>query len=129
MPWWVWLYVAVVALLTVAGILEELKSGSKLHPLGTALSLASMIGCIAAAFIAEIASLLGLGVILLLAFVLLYDFWLSKKNLDLNPEAFWSNQPSVHSRMDILSATLIVAPGYLAGLWASYQAIMAFIGQ
>jgi hypothetical protein len=127
LPWWAIIYLSFLSLLTLAGIIEEYKAGSKLHPLATLISLTSSLVLVYAFFDPEFTQLLGIYSLLLLGFTLLYDFYISSKNLDLKPSKFWQSQGLVRSRIDWLTATIIVAPAYIAGIVVAYRVLLPLV--
>jgi len=124
LPWWGYFYIAVLGLLSFAGIIEELKKlDGKLHALGTFTSLVIVVVFVFGYFNSEVSSTIGLFSIPLLLFVVLYDFFLAGRDLMVGSKDFLKPVGDVKSRMDLLTATLIVAPGYLVGFVISYRAI------
>ena len=123
-PWWAYLYLAVLGLLTFGGIIEELKKlGGMLYALGTFISFVIIAVFIISYFHQAIASSIGLFSVPMLLVVLFYDFYLSEKNLILGSKHFGEPMEEIKSRMDLLTASLIVAPGYLTGLYICYRAL------
>ncbi len=123
-PWWAYLYLAILGLLTFAGLIEELKKpGGILYAVGTFLSFSILSTFIVAVFIFEVAAFIGSLSILMLALVLFYDFYLSGRNLMIGSKHFGEPLDDVKSRMDLMTATLIVVPGYLAGIYIVYQTL------
>ncbi len=123
-PWWGYLYIAVLGLLTFAGIIEELKKlGGQLYALGTFLTLVIVVLFVFGYFRADISNLIGLFSIPMLLFVIIYDFYLSGRDLSIGSKTFMQANEDVKSRMDLLTATIIVAPGYLAGVSILYRAM------
>ena len=125
-PWYGYLYMAVLGLLAFAGIIEELKKpGGKLYALGTFTSLAIIIAFIVGSFITEVGTSIGLLSIPMFLIALLYDLYLSGLNLIIGSKHFGEPMEDVKSRMDLMTASIIVAPGYLAGLTVIYRAVTA----
>ena len=125
LPWWAYLYLAILGLLTFAGIIEELKKpGGALYALGTLTSFIIIAVFIVSYFQESVASFIGLFSLPLLLLALLYDFYLSEKNLIIGSKHFGEPIEDVKSRMDLLTASIIVAPGYLTGLYVCYRAII-----
>jgi len=125
-PWYGYLYIAVLGLLTTAGIIEELKKpGGQLYALGTFLSLVILSAFVVGSFITEVGAAIGLfsGPLLLIALV--YDLYVSGLNLIVGSKHFGEPMGEVKSRMDLMTASIIVAPGYLAGIIILYRAITA----
>ncbi len=123
-PWWGYFYIAVLGLLSLAGIVEQLKEpGGKPHALGTFVTLIIVVAFVFGYFNNEMSKLIGLFAIPMLLIVLLYDFVLSGRNLLMGSKNFLKPDDDVKSRMDLLTATLIVAPGYLAGVVIIIRAI------
>ncbi len=124
LPWWGYFYIAILSLLSVAGIIEELKKpGGQMYALGTFLTLLFVVIFVFGFFNKNIADMTGFLSIPMLIFVLLYDFVLSGRNLMIGSKNFLRPMDDVKSRMDLLTASLIVAPGYLAGFVILYRAI------
>ena len=124
-PWWGYFYIAILGLLSLAGIIEELKQhGGQLHALGTFITLVFIVIFVFGYFDTNISDMIGLYSIPMLAFILLYDYILSGRNLILGSKNFLKPLDDVKSRMDLLTATVIVAPGYIAGLIVLYRAIV-----
>ena len=125
LPWWGYFYIAILGLLSLAGIIEELKQpGGQLHALGTFITLVFIVIFVFGFFDNQISEMIGLYSIPMLVFILLYDFVLSGRNLILGSKNFLKPLDDVKSRMDLLTATVIVAPGYIAGLIVFYRAIV-----
>ena len=125
LPWWGSLYLAVLALLTFAGIIEELKKpGGRLYALGTFITLSIVVAFVFGYFRPEIGEMIGFFSIPLLFIVLFYDFVLSRRNLVIGSKNFLKPTDHVTSRMDLLTASLIVAPGYVAGFVILYRSII-----
>ena len=125
LPWWGSLYLAVLALLTFAGIIEELKKpGGRLYALGTFITLSIVVAFVFGYFRPEIGEMIGFFSIPLLFIVLFYDFVLSRRNLVIGSKNFLKPTDQVTSRMDLLTASLIVAPGYVAGFVILYRSII-----
>jgi len=125
LPWWGYFYIAILGLLSLAGIIEELKQpGGQLHALGTFITLVFIIIFVFGFFDNQISEMTGLYSIPMLAFILLYDFVLSGRNLILGSKNFLKPLDDVKSRMDLLTASVIVSPGYIAGLIVLYRAIV-----
>ncbi len=125
LPWWGYFYIAVLGLLSLAGIIEELKQpGGQLHVLGTFITLIFIVIFVFGYFNREISDMTGLFSIPMLLFILLYDFVLSGRNLIVGSKNFLKPVDDVKSRMDLLTASLIVAPGYLAGAIVLYRAFV-----
>jgi len=125
LPWWGYFYIAILGLLSLAGIIEELKQpGGQLHALGTFITLVFIVIFVFGFFDNQISEMIGLYSIPMLVFILLYDFVLSGRNLILGSKNFLKPLDDVKSRMDLLTATVIVAPGYIAGLIVLYRAIV-----
>ena len=123
-PWWGYLYIAILGLLTLAGIIEELKKpGGHLYALGTLTTLLIVVVFVFGYFKSEISELIGLFSIPMLLMVLIYDFVLSGRNLVIGSKNFLKPMDDVKSKMDTLTASLIVAPGYLAGFVILYRTI------
>ena len=123
-PWYGYLYMAVLALLAFAGIIEELKKlGGKLYAFGTFMSLIILIAFVVGSFITEIGVAIGLFSIPLLIIALVYDLYLSSLNLIIGSKHFGEPLEDVKSRMDLMTASIIVAPGYLAGIIVIYRAV------
>jgi len=128
LPWWGYFYIAVLGLLSVAGIIEELKKpGGQLHALGTFLTLVFVVIFVFGIFNSQISNMTGFFSIPMLIFVLLYDFVFSGRNLMIGSKNFLKPMDDVKSRMDMLTASLIVAPGYLAGFVIVYRAISSLV--
>ena len=126
LPWWGYLYIAVLGLLTLAGIIEELKKpGGQLYALGTFTTLVIVVAFVFGFFMPEISELIGFFSIPMLLLVLIYDFVLSGRDLSIGSRNFMKPSDEVKSRMDLLTATLIVTPGYLAGFVILYRTIFA----
>ncbi|MFT5451780.1 MAG: hypothetical protein ACI9N9_001266 [Enterobacterales bacterium] len=124
-PWYGYLYMAVLGLLVFAGIIEELKKpGGKLYALGTFMSLLILLAFVLGSFITEIGETMGLFSIPLLLIALVYDFYLSSLNLIIGSKHFGEPLEEVKSRMDLMTASIIVAPGYLAGITVIYRAVI-----
>ncbi|MCP3675215.1 MAG: hypothetical protein GY829_12190, partial [Gammaproteobacteria bacterium] len=116
-PWWGYLYIGVLGLLTFAGIIEELKKfGGQLYALGTFLSLVIIVLFVFGYFKADLSGLIGLYSIPMLLFVIIYDFYLSGRDLSIGSKTFMQANEDIKSRMELSTATIIVAPGYLAGV-------------
>ena len=116
-PWWAYLYLAILGLLTFAGIIEELKKPSgHLYALGTFITFIIIGAFVTGVFITDIEKMLGYFSIPMLLLALYYDFVLSGKNLNMGTPNFGKPLDDAKSRMDLFTATLIVAPGYIAGL-------------
>ena len=125
-PWWAYLYLAVLGLLTFAGIIEELKKpGGALYAIGTLMSFIIIAVFIVSFFQVAVASFIGLFSLPMLFLALLYDFYLSEKNLIIGSKHFGEPIDEVKSRMDTFTASIIVAPGYLTGLYICYHAIIS----
>lgn len=125
LPWWGYLYLAILGLLTLAGIIEELKKpGGQLYALGTLITLLIITAFVFGYFNQNISELIGFFSIPLLTTVLIYDFFLTSRDLTIGSQTFLKPADDVKSRMDLLTATLIVAPGYLAGFIILYRAII-----
>ena len=123
-PWWAYLYLSILGLLTFAGIIEELKKpGGALYAVGTLTSFIIIIVFIVSYFQESVAEFVGLFSVPMLFIVLFYDFYLSEKNLILGSKHFGEPLEEVKSRMDLLTASIIVAPGYLTGFYICYNAI------
>jgi hypothetical protein len=123
-PWYGYLYMAVLGLLAFAGIIEELKKpGGKIYAFGTFMSLIILIAFVMGNFIAEIGATIGLFSIPLLLVALIYDLYLSSLDLTIGSKHFGEPLEEVKSRMDLMTASLIVAPGYLAGITVIYRAV------
>jgi len=121
-PWWAYLYLAILGLLTFAGIIEELKKpGGALYAAGTFTTLVIIVAFVVGVFVAKVGNLIGLLSIPLLLIALVYDFYLSGKNLIIGSKHFGEPLDDVKSRMDLLTASVIVAPGYLAGIVILYR--------
>jgi len=124
-PWWGYLYIAILSLLTFAGIIEELKKvGGQLYALGTFVTLIIIVVFVLGFFKMDISELIGLFSIPLLILVLGYDFFLSGRDLSIGSKTFMQPSEEVKSRMDLLTATIIVAPGYIAGFVILYRTII-----
>jgi len=125
LPWWGYFYIAILGLLSLAGIIEELKQpGGQLHALGTFITLVFIVIFVFGFFDNQISDMTGLYSIPMLLFILLYDFVLSGRNLILGSKNFLKPLDDVKSRMDLLTASVIVAPGYLAGFIILYRAFV-----
>jgi len=125
-PWWAYLYLAILGLLTFAGIIEELKKpGGALYALGTFLTLLIIASFVVALFLPEISTMVGLFSLPMLLIALIYDFFLSGRNLIIGSKHFGEPLDEVKSRMDLLTASLIVAPGYLAGFVILYRTVVS----
>jgi hypothetical protein len=123
-PWYGYLYMSVLGLLAFAGIIEELKKlGGTLYALGTFMSLVILITFVVGSFNTEIGATIGLFSIPLLLIALVYDLYLSGLNLIIGSKYFGKPMEEVKSRMDLMTATIIVAPGYLAGIVVIYRAV------
>ena len=122
--WYGYLYMAVLGLLVFAGIIEELKKPEgKLYALGTFVSLIILIAFVVGSFIDEIGATIGLFSIPLLLIAVVYDFYLSNLNLIVGSKHFGEPLEEVKTRMDLMTASIIVAPGYLAGITVIYRAV------
>lgn len=125
-PWYGYLYLAILGLLTFAGIIEELKKpGGNLYALGTFTTLVILVAFVVGSFNSEVAQAIGYFSLPLLLVALIYDFYLSGKNLILGSKHFGEPLDEVKSRMDLLTASLIVAPGYLAGFVIFYRTLVS----
>ena len=124
-PWWGSLYIAILGLLTFAGIIEELKKpGGQLYALGTFITFVIIVVFVFGFFKPEIYDLISLFSIPMLIVVLFYDFFLSGRDLTIGSKTFMQSTDDVKSRMDLLTATIIVTPGYLAGFVILYRSII-----
>lgn len=123
-PWWGYLYLAVLALLAIAGIIEELKKpGGALYAVGTFATLLIIVAFVCGYFIASVGDAIGLLCLPMLLVALSYDFFLSGRNLIIGSKHFGEPMEEVKSRMDLMTATIIVTPGYLAGIALVYRAL------
>ena len=125
-PWYGYLYMAVLGLLAFAGIIEELKKpGGKVYASCTFITLIILLSFVLGVFNTEVGSALGYFSIPLLLIAIIYDFFLSDRNLIPGSKHFGEPMEEVKSRMDLLTASIIVAPGYLAGLLIIYRTLSA----
>ena len=125
LPWWASLYLSILGLLTLAGIIEELKKpGGQIYAMGTFVTFVFIFTFVFGFFNAEVSSIIGLFSLPMLVLALTYDFYLSGLDLTFGSKNFMKPDVDVKSRMDLLTATMIVTPGYLAGLVISYRAIV-----
>ena len=112
------MYLAILGLLTFAGIVEELKKlGGTLYAMGTFLSLLIIIAFVVGSFLPDFGKKIGIFSIPMLLLILIYDFFLSGRNLIIGSKHFGEPLEETKSRMDILTASIIVAPGYFAGIY------------
>ncbi|PCJ48663.1 MAG: hypothetical protein COA74_08110 [Gammaproteobacteria bacterium] len=124
--WYGYLYLAILGLLTLAGIIEELKKpGGSLYALGTFTTLIILVAFVAGSFIPDVGQAIGYFSLPMLLAAIVYDFYLSGRNLILGSKYFGEPLDEVKSRMDLLTATLIVAPGYLAGFVILYRTLVS----
>jgi len=125
LPWWASLYLGILGLLTFAGIIEELKKpGGQIYAIGTFTTFVFIIAFVFGFFNTEISQIIGLFSVPMLVLALTYDFYLSGLDLTVGSKYFLKPEAEVKSRMDLLTATMIVAPGYLAGFVILYRAIL-----
>lgn len=116
------MYLAILGLLTFAGIVEELKKlGGTLYAIGTFISLLIIIAFVVGSFLPDVGKAIGIFSIPMLLLILVYDFYLSGKNLVIGSKNFGQPLEEPKSRMDIFTATMIVAPGYFAGIYIIIQ--------
>ena len=124
--WYGYLYLAILGLLTLAGIIEELKKpGGSLYAHGTFTTLIILVAFVAGSFIPDVGQAIGYFSLPMLLAAIVYDFYLSGRNLILGSKYFGEPLDEVKSRMDLLTATLIVAPGYLAGFVILYRTLVS----
>ena len=125
-PWFAYLYMAILSLLTLAGIIEELKNpAGKIYALGTFITFIILINFVVGVYVIEVGEVLGLLSLPLLLLAIVYDFYLSGIDLDKDSKDFGQPLDDIKTRMDLLTATIIVAPGYISGLIILYRALTA----
>ena len=124
MPWWGYLYLLILSLLGIAGTIEQFRTKEIFHALFTLFSLVVFGLMLWAYFNPEFGFQLGYWSVALLVAAGLYDWWLSNLDLQPNSDNFLKPLPDAKSRLNDMSALLIILPAYLAGLVVSYRVLM-----
>jgi len=125
MPWWGILYIIVLSILSIAGITEQFRTKQISHGLATLISLIIFCAFVAGYFRADVSASIGIWCLPMLILVSIYDWWLSNYDLQPGSDNFMKPMPDAKSRLNDMSAMLILVPAYIAGLILCYRAYLA----
>ena len=114
----------IFGLLSLAGVSEQFRTRQIVHAVLSLVSAVFFALFVVAYYHQPTLSVLGIFIIPMLIFVAVYDWWLSDLDLQPGSKQFMKPLPDVKSRMNDITAMIILLPGYLAGLALSYRLIM-----
>lgn len=124
MPWWGYLYLLILVLLSTAGTFEQFRTKQNVHGVFTLFSLIVFCVLIWTYYNPGWDARLGYWSVVLLVAAGLYDWWLSNLDLEPSSENFLKTLPEAKSHLNDMSASLILLPAYLAGIAVCYRIIM-----
>lgn len=126
MPWWAYLYLALLLLATIGGISDDMRRPYKEFFISCELvSAVFVVFFMTAYFHASVAAMLGASIFVMFALGMVYEFISAHRTLsehDRNPDPeLTPREAVVLKNLGLILGNLFIVPGYVFGLMAGLR--------